>query len=132
MASTLQILIVTPEKTMLDQQAEFVALPMIDGEAGILPGHAPMIGRLGPGEVRIRTAGKTERFFIDGGFAQIEDGVVSVLPGRSVAQDQVVAADAQKALDDALALPADKPALNEIKRKAVAIARAQVRFAEKS
>jgi len=132
MADKLQIVIVTPEKTMLDQQAEFVALPMIDGEAGILPGHAPMIGRLGPGELRIRDAGKTERFFVDGGFAQIEGGVVSVLPGRSIPAADINAAEAQKALDEALAMPSDKPELNEIKQKAVAIARAQVRFTERN
>lgn len=130
MADKLQIVIVTPEKTTLDQQAEFVALPMIDGEAGILPGHAPMIGRLGPGAVRIRNEGKTERYFVDGGFAQIEGGVVSVLPGSSVAEADIVAEDAKTALDEALALPADKPELNEIKQKAVAVARAKVRFTE--
>jgi F-type H+-transporting ATPase subunit epsilon len=128
MADKLKIVIVTPEKTTLDQEAEFVALPMIDGEAGILPGHAPMIGRLGPGELRIRNGNTTQRFFIDGGFAQVEGGVVSVLPGRSVSADKMIAADAKKALEDALALPADKPELNEIKQKAVAIARAEVRF----
>lgn len=131
MADKLQIVIVTPEKTTLDQEAEFVALPMIDGEAGILPGHAPMIGRLGPGELRIRNGGTTERYFIDGGFAQVEGGVVSVLPGRSVPEAKMVAADASKALEEALALPADQPELNEIKRKAVAIARAEVRFVQR-
>ncbi len=131
MADKLQIVIVTPEKTMLDQQAEFVALPMIDGEAGIMPGHAPMIGRLGPGELCIRDAGKTDRYFVDGGFAQIENGVVSVLPGRSVPAADIIAADAQKALEEALAMPADKPELNEIKQKKVSIARAQLRFAQK-
>lgn len=130
MADKLQIVIVTPEKTTLDQEAEFVALPMIDGEAGILPGHAPMIGRLGPGELRIRNGGTTERYFVDGGFAQIEGGVVSVLPGRSVPHSQMVAADAAKALEEALALPADQPALYEIKQKAVAVARAEVRFTQ--
>ena len=131
MADKLQIVIVTPEKTMLDQQAEAVALPMIDGEAGILPGHAPMIGRLGPGELRIRNGSTVDRYFVDGGFAQIEGGVVSVLPGRSVPAADMVAADAKKALEEALAMPSDKPELNEIKRKAVSIARAQVRFTEK-
>ena len=132
MAGKLQVIIVTPEKTTFDQEAEFVALPLIDGEAGFLPGAAPMIGRLGAGELRIRNHGKEERFFVDGGFAQIEGGVLSILPGRSVPAAEVSLSDAEDSLKAALELPSDKPELNEVKQKAVAIARAQKRFAEKS
>lgn len=132
MADKLQIVIVTPEKTMLDQQADSVVLPLADGEAGFLPGAAPMIGRLGAGELRIRVEGKEERYFVDGGFAQIENGVLSVLPGRSTAATDITLAAAEESLKDALALPSDQPALNEVKQKAVAIARAKKRFAERS
>jgi len=128
----LRFVIVTPEKTMLDQEAESVVLPLADGEAGFLPGAAPMIGRLGAGELRIRNDGKEDRYFVDGGFAQIEDGVLSVLPGRSVSAADITLAAAEESLKEALALPSDQPALNEVKQKAVAIARAQKRFAEKS
>ena len=38
----------------LETTAEFVALPLYDGEIGILPGRAPLIGRLGYGELRTR------------------------------------------------------------------------------
>ena len=132
MAGKLQIVIVTPEKTMLDQEAESVVLPLADGEAGFLPGAAPMIGRLGAGELRIRNGGKEERFFVDGGFVQIENGVISVLPGQSIPAAEVSLASAEESLKKALAMPSDKPELNEVKQKAVAIARAQKRFAEKS
>lgn len=132
MAGKLQIVIVTPEKTTLDQEAEFVALPMIDGEAGFLPGAAPMIGRLGAGELRIRNEGKEDRYFIDGGFAQIENGVLSVLPSQSLKAEDVVLADAETALAAALELPSDKPELNAVKQNAVSLARAKKRFAEKA
>ena len=49
----LQCIVVTPERTVRDTSAEFVALPLYDGEIGIAPGHSPMIGRLGSGEMRI-------------------------------------------------------------------------------
>ena len=42
--------IVTPERAVLDQPADFVALPLYDGELGVLPGRAPLIGRLGIGD----------------------------------------------------------------------------------
>ena len=132
MAGKLQIVIVTPEKTMLDQEAESVVLPLADGEAGFLPGAAPMIGRLGAGELRIRNGGKEERFFVDGGFVQIENGVISVLPGQSIPAAEVSLASADETLKKAVEKPSDKPELNEVKQKAVAIARAQKRFAEKS
>ena len=48
----LKVVIVTPERAVLDAQAEFIVLPMVDGELGVLPQHAPLIGRLGKGELR--------------------------------------------------------------------------------
>ena len=55
----LKIVIVTPETTTLDQEADFVVLPMFDGESGISANHAPMIGRLGPGELRVKDGNNT-------------------------------------------------------------------------
>ncbi len=41
----LQCIVVTPEATVLDEMVDFVALPLYDGEIGIAPGRAPLIGR---------------------------------------------------------------------------------------
>ena len=54
----LQCIVVTPERTLCDRPADFVALTLLDGEIGIAPGHTPMIGRLGCGEMRIRRVGE--------------------------------------------------------------------------
>src|SRR3954453_19481850 len=48
----LQCVVVTPEKTLLDETVDFVALPLFDGELGVLPGRSPLLGRLGYGGVR--------------------------------------------------------------------------------
>ena len=77
----LQCVVVTPERALLDEQADFVALPMYDGELGVLPGRSPLIGRLGYGELRIRRGQETRRFFVDGGFAQVRANTVTVLTG---------------------------------------------------
>ena len=50
-------MVVTPEKAVLDEVADFVAVPMFDGELGVEPGRLPLIGRLGYGELRIRRGG---------------------------------------------------------------------------
>ena len=54
-ASALRVVVVTPESTVVEASADFVALPLVDGEYGIAPKHSPMIGRLGYGELRIRS-----------------------------------------------------------------------------
>ena len=130
--SQIQIVIVTPEETTFDQMVDGVVLPLIDGEAGVLPGHAPMIGRLGPGELRVRSGSDESRFYVDGGFVQVERNVVSVLTGRSLPAAKLDITAAKNALANAENEPSDTPVLSEIKRKAVAQAKAQIRMLEKS
>lgn len=128
----LQVVVVTPEKTTLDKSCESVVVPMFDGEAGVLPGHAPLIGRLAPGELRVRAAGgKDERYYVDGGFVQISKNVVSVLTGKSLAANEIDSASANKALADAEAMDGSNAQLAELKRKAVAQARAMIRMTSK-
>ena len=51
-AGLIQCVVVTPERALLDERVDAVVLPMYDGELGVLPGRAPLIGRLGFGELR--------------------------------------------------------------------------------
>ena len=78
-AKHLQCVVVTPERAVLDTPADFVALPMYDGELGVLPGRAPLIGRLGIGELRVKHGGQVTHLFVDGGFAQVRGNTVTVL-----------------------------------------------------
>ncbi|HRX82308.1 MAG TPA: ATP synthase F1 subunit epsilon, partial [Pirellulaceae bacterium] len=103
-----------------------------DGEIGILPGHSPMIGRLGYGEMRIRAGGKETRYYVDGGFVQVADNVVSILTNRAVlgtnldaaaAREQLAAANKRRATTD------DELALRD---RLVVQARAQIHVAERS
>jgi F-type H+-transporting ATPase subunit epsilon len=80
----LQCVVVTPEKSLFDLRVDFVALPLFDGELGVLPGRAPLIARLGYGELRTRTAETIAHYFVEGGFAQVRDDVVTVLTSRAI------------------------------------------------
>jgi len=128
----LQCIVVTPESTVGDETAEFVALPLYDGEIGIAPGHAPLIGRLGYGEMRITQGGRVVRFYVDGGFVEVIGDVVSVLTGRAVAASELDAAVVQEALDTARARPANTPELLAQRDRAVAQSRAQLRVARRA
>src|SRR6185295_6454583 len=74
MAKTLQLEMVTPEKTALKTDAEFVVLPAEKGELGVLPGHEPYWVALHGGEVRVTAGGELQSFAIGGGFAEIAPG----------------------------------------------------------
>jgi len=82
----LRCVIVTPEKAVLDGMADFVVLPMVDGELGVLPQHAPLIGRIGTGELRITRNEAVQKWQVSGGFAQIRANVVTVLTGKATAE----------------------------------------------
>jgi F-type H+-transporting ATPase subunit epsilon len=127
----LQVIVVTPETTVREATASFVALPLYDGEIGIAPGHSPMIGRLGYGEMRLVTDGKTERYYVDGGFVQVADNVVSVLTNRAIMAESLNPQAAEEMLRVARERPANSPELMAIRDRMVAQARAQKRVAEK-
>jgi F-type H+-transporting ATPase subunit epsilon len=97
--------VVTPEKAFLDETAEMVVLPMYDGELGVLPGRSPIIGRLGAGELRLKTAGVVKRLFVEAGFVQVRSNVVTVLTAKARPAAEVTTEMAEQARAEAEALP---------------------------
>ncbi len=87
-SGSLHVVVISPEKTIYDGEAESVIAPAWDGELGILRGHAPLMALLGEGDVRVRTGGKTEHFHVEGGFLQVVDDVVTVLSERAEADGE--------------------------------------------
>jgi F-type H+-transporting ATPase subunit epsilon len=127
----LQVVVVTPEKTLLDQVVDFVSLPLYDGELGVLPGRAPLIGRLGYGELRTKQAETVQRYYVDGGFAQIRDNVVTVLTNRALTTDAIDPTAAARELGQAQEKPARSDLEFTEKQKAVARSRAMLRVGKK-
>jgi F-type H+-transporting ATPase subunit epsilon len=129
----MQCIVVTPEKTLYDQSAEFVALTLYDGEIGIAPSHAPLIGRLGFGEMRIRrNPQQTDRYYIEGGFVEVLDDVVSVLTQRSIPASEIDEAVATEQLHAAQSRRAATPEALALRDRVVAQSRAQLRMAQRT
>ncbi|TWU30953.1 ATP synthase F1 subunit epsilon [Novipirellula artificiosorum] len=124
---SIRCVVVTPEKTEFDREADSVVLPMFDGELGVLNGRAPFIGRLGYGTLRLQTAAGPERYFIDGGFAQVEKDVVNVLTSRAVPVDLLDSEQAQASLEKAFEMPSVTPEQASLKETAIRRARGQLR-----
>lgn len=121
--------VVTPERTVLNEKVDFVAMTMQDGELGVAPGRRPMIGRLGYGELRIRQEDETSRYYVDGGFVQVQNNRVVILTGNAVPADQIDVATARIRLKKGLAMKAPSPEAIEIRDRTVAQARGQLRVA---
>ena len=71
--------IVTPDAAMPPVDCTFAALPAWDGEVGVLAGRAPMVCKLGKGELRLEVAGEIRRYRVREGFAEIMPHRVTVL-----------------------------------------------------
>ena len=127
-ASTLAMLnlhciVVTPEETVLDEPASFVALPLYDGEIGIAPGHSPHDRPPG----RRASCGFTadegiRRYYVEGGFVEVSGDVVSVLTGRAIPAEELDEVAAEEQLLAAQSRPGQHPRLMAQRDRAVAAA----------
>ncbi|MEQ8211242.1 MAG: ATP synthase F1 subunit epsilon [Lacipirellulaceae bacterium] len=132
MANNLRCVVVTPEETVLETEADFVSLPLFDGEMGVARHHAPMIGRLGYGELRIRTTEGEKRFYVDGGFVQIADNLVSVLTNQAKLPAKLDAGELQQEISTAVSTRTAGDEQLALREKSLAQLRAQLRVAKRN
>ncbi len=124
MAMTIHVDIVSAEKEIYSGTAEIVFAPLVTGEVGILPRHAPLLARMKPGEVRVRSASNEDlSFYVSGGLLEVQPHVVTVLADTALrARD----------LDEAAALKAKERAEEALRNRKTDIdyAKAQAELAE--
>jgi F-type H+-transporting ATPase subunit epsilon len=94
---------VTPEKVAWSSQADFVVLPAVEGEMGVLPNHMPFLVQLKPGEVRVTEKGEVRRFAVSGGFAEIRDNTISLYAETAEMAESIDAERAKQSLEKAKA-----------------------------
>ena len=129
--------IVTPEMTSLDTRARSVTLPLFDGQRGVARGHAPFIGRLGAGEVRIagQQGGANDAVhsvFVEGGFVEVGHDAVTVITQRAVPAEKIDLAQARADLEKLRGTIATGDEAIAAKMRAEATAREIVQIAERS
>jgi F-type H+-transporting ATPase subunit epsilon len=78
---------VSPENVLFSGDVDQVDLPGIEGDLGVLPGHAPMVTTLRPGVVTIFREGRREAVVVVGGFAEMGPAGLTVLADRAVARE---------------------------------------------
>ena len=128
----IKCIIVTPEKTVLNLEATFVVLPLSDGEYGILPHHAPLLARLGAGELRITdTNGQLLQYYVEGGFVEVFGDTIAMLTMYAMPAKELDLAAAEAELEKEQASPTDSIELARIRRTNLYNHKAKVRIAQK-
>ena len=108
MAGTFKFELVSPERVLLSEDVEHVVLPGIDGDLGVMQGHAPLVVTLRPGTISVINGGTTRKIFVKDGFAEFTPDTLNVLAEQAVSlegagRDAVAGliASAEKDLEDA-------------------------------
>jgi F-type H+-transporting ATPase subunit epsilon len=124
--------ILTPDGPVLSTTAVSMVAPAVDGQIGILGGHSPLLAMIGAGRLSIEDeAGQPREFFVSGGFMDVRENAVNVLPEQCLDLPKILPYEAQAELDRAQQMPKDSPESRTRRQDALAIAQAKVRVSEK-
>ncbi len=130
--------LITPVAQVLDEQATSAVVPAWDGLFGVLPNRAPIVAKLGLGELKIQFAdsdkgkGGSRSFLVEDGFVQMVDNKLTILAARATPTESLSESEAQTELREA---GARRPANSaEAQRVTADKARAQakLRLAQKA
>jgi len=91
--------IVTPERTVIEEEVYQVTLPVFGGEVTLLPKHVPYIGALQAGEIILRREqnGEETSLATSGGFVEFHDDILSVLADTAERAEEIDLARAEEA-----------------------------------
>ncbi|HLS20055.1 MAG TPA: F0F1 ATP synthase subunit epsilon [Bacillota bacterium] len=76
---TLNVTVVTPDGSVLDDSFEMVSCKSEIGELGILPGHIPLVAPLAISVVRLKSGNEEEKIAVSGGFLEVRPDQVTIL-----------------------------------------------------
>ena len=109
---TIPCTVITPDGVLVDEPVSHAQIPAHDGLFGVLPHRAPIVAKLGLGQLRVDLPGKGSRLFlVEDGFAQVSESGVRVLATSAAEDTELEEADAKAELAEAEArtVPHDHP-----------------------
>ncbi|MDX2148410.1 MAG: F0F1 ATP synthase subunit epsilon [Planctomycetota bacterium] len=115
MAKPFRCRLVTPVSSLLDEEVSYASIPAWDGSMGVLPSRAPILARLGVGELRLEFPDSTKgqggkrSYLLEGGFVQMLNNNLTILAERATPAESITLADAESELKaaEAKSVPAD-------------------------
>ncbi|MEM8757279.1 MAG: F0F1 ATP synthase subunit epsilon [Planctomycetota bacterium] len=107
MAGTVRCKLITPEAALIDDEVVYASVPLWDGLAGFQPGAAPLVAKLGTGELRLDfpqtdgAKGGSRSFFVHEGFLKLADNELTLLASNAAAAESLVQAECEAELKEA-------------------------------
>ncbi len=120
--------ILTPERKVLQTQADSVVVPAVHGELGILEDHAPLVVQLSPGEIRLRTGEDVQLFAVSGGFVEVQKNRVMILVETAEMAQEIDVERARQAAERAKAALNAPLGSQDYSQAEIALKRALVRL----
>ncbi|KKP97703.1 MAG: ATP synthase epsilon chain [Candidatus Moranbacteria bacterium GW2011_GWD2_36_12] len=131
----IKLKIVTPERTLFEQEVDQITLPVTDGEVTIMPDHRSYIASLKAGEVMFKMDGKETLLVVSSGFVEFNNNTLVVLADTAEAAGEIDLKRAEEARKRAEEIKNEKVTMSEMEYARVAAAiekeSARVRVARK-
>jgi len=110
---TFQLSLVSPEKLLFAGQVDQVDLPGMEGDFGVLAGHAPVVAVLRPGIVTAMAGAVRDRFVVFGGLAEFSDDELTILADSATSAEDIDLAELKIRIEEmqedlAKTLPGDE------------------------
>ena len=128
MAETFLLEVATRDRLLVREQVSEADIPLENGYIGVLPGHAPLLGEVGTGDLIYSAEGRRRHMAVDGGWAEVLGDHVRVLVDRAEKADEIDVARAEESLKRALDQLSRPPADLDVARALSRLKRAQARL----
>jgi F-type H+-transporting ATPase subunit epsilon len=114
--STFQVTLVSPEQLLFSDQVDQVDLPGVEGDFGVLAGHAPIVAVLRPGIVTVRASNGRQGFVVLGGLAEFSQEELTILADTASSVEDFDLASFKARIDEMQDSLAKTPAGEELDR----------------
>jgi F-type H+-transporting ATPase subunit epsilon len=81
--------LVSPEKLAFSGEVDQVDIPGVEGDFGVLAGHAPVVAAIRPGILTVTTGGSHEKIIVLGGLAEVSEKGLTVLADVATSMDEI-------------------------------------------
>jgi F-type H+-transporting ATPase subunit epsilon len=81
--------LVSPEKLAFSGEVDQVDIPGVEGDFGVLAGHAPVVAAIRPGILTVTTGGSQEKIIVLGGLAEVSENGLTVLADVATSLDEI-------------------------------------------